>query len=139
MWRYWPIITTIAVAVLASGCETGRHSASGFRLPDNGDAARGKALFAELKCTGCHRVSGAADLPVPAMTVAAVVLGGEKTFDTTDGYLVTSIINPRYKRSAKTTMPSYGEQMTVQQMTDLVAFLQTHYTRRALPDRYGYY
>ena len=138
--RHYPrIITTLAVALLVSACETGRHSATGFRLPANGDAARGKAVFLEFGCARCHNVSGAADLPAPAQLAKPVVLGGEKAFEMPDGYLVTSIINPTYRRPAQTPMPSHADQMTVQQLTDLVAFLQTHYTTRTVPSRYGYY
>ncbi len=138
--RHHPrIITMFAVALLASSCDTGRHSARGFRLPASGDEARGKAVFQEYGCTGCHSVSGVADLPAPTRLAKAVVLGGEKSFEMHDGYLVTSIINPTYKRTAQTPMPSHADRMTVQQLTDLVAFLQTHYTVRALPTQYGYY
>ena len=139
MRRYVQIVATIAAALLASSCETGRHSATGFRLPANGDATRGKAAFQELGCTGCHKVSGETGLPEPAPQAKVLVLGGERAFETSDGYLVTAIINPAYKRHAPIAMPSQADRMTIQQMTDLVAFLQTHYHRRPTTSNYGYY
>lgn len=137
--RHTQIVFTVAVAILASACESGRHSATGFRLPANGDPGRGKAVFLEFGCTGCHKVSGAADLPEASQRAQPVVLGGERTFEMPDGYLVTSIINPTYKRAPHAVMPSHTDRMTVQQLTDLVAFLQTHYKTRDPMSRYDYY
>lgn len=78
-----------------------------------------------------------------------VVLGGEKAFEMADGYLVTSIINPNYRLAnypmsqaapnGASLMPSHADKMTVQQMVDIVAFLQQHYTMRSLPTRYSAY
>lgn len=57
-----------------------------------------------------------------------------------DGYLVTSIIYPseqlaRYPArdipmGGESRMPHFGDRMTVQQLTDIVAFLQTQYAER---------
>jgi hypothetical protein len=67
-----------------------------------------------------------------------VPLGGVVQEVRTDGYLVTAIIHPshdmRYHAgvelaggSAGSPMPDYNRDMTVQQLIDLVAFLQTRY------------
>jgi L-cysteine S-thiosulfotransferase len=127
----------LAAAVLATaGCQ-GPRSAAGFRLPP-GDAQRGQAAFLELKCNECHRVAGL-ELPGPvADPPGPVILGGMVNRVKTDGELVSSIINPSHRivdgypralvrNGPDSRMPVYGETMSVRQMTDLVAFLQSHY------------
>lgn len=129
------VIVALVLGILAvaqSGCTSGRHSPAGFRLPENGDPARGKAAFVELRCFGCHTVSGEQDLPQPDQAAATVPLGGAVSEIRTDGYLVTSIIHPSHRaKSAPTVdgespMPDYSR-MTVRQLVDLVAYLQTRY------------
>ena len=78
-------------------------------------------------------------MPSPAaMPQVMVKLGGEVYSTITYGKLVTSIINPSHEfargysseliqSGGKSRMPDYGEVMTVRQMTDVVAFLQSHY------------
>jgi L-cysteine S-thiosulfotransferase len=137
MWR----TVTLALALLAMltiGCVNPRSSA-GFRLPD-GDAERGKAAFLELKCYNCHTVSGV-DLAVRGKEYAylrSVVLGGETRRVRTYGELVTSIINPSHAlapgypkelitKGDQSAMTNFNDTLTVRQLTDLVAFLQSRY------------
>jgi mono/diheme cytochrome c family protein len=129
------LVLVAGVSILA--CNASRKSSAGFRLPD-GDPERGRAVFAEMRCHTCHRIAGA-DFPAPtADPPVPVVLGGEVSYAKTDGDLVTSIINPSHKvvpglrreqvmRGDASRMPSYGDLMTVRQMIDLVAFLQSRY------------
>lgn len=77
----------------------------------------------------------------PAPTMAnSVALGGELTWIRTYGELVTSVINPShglapaFKKEQITDgklspMPEFNEVMTVAQMIDLVAFLQSRYKK----------
>jgi len=142
--KHSPTILMMGVLVfLMAGCESAQHSAAGFRLPDDGDAARGKATFIALECNSCHSVAGV-DLPRPAvLPPVAVVLGGETPKPMSDGYLVTSIINPSHRvikqasRTAdgKSQMPSRDE-LTMRQLTDIVAFLQTTYVVRMPQSKY---
>jgi hypothetical protein len=74
-----------------------------------------------------------------------VVLGGRVFEVRTDGYLVTSIINPSHRlarefrgailttESGESRMPDHNDVMTVGQLTDLVAFLQSTYTTMPSP------
>ena len=131
------IVLALAAALLALGCNAGRKSASGFRLPD-GDAEHGRAVFAELKCSDCHRVNGL-DLAAPTVHPAVpVVLGGRVPYPKTDGELVTSIIYPSYKiapgyprdlvmAGERSRMPDVSETITARQLADVVAFLQARY------------
>jgi L-cysteine S-thiosulfotransferase len=129
--------------VLVSGgllaCQADPRSSAGFRLPP-GDVERGRVAFVELKCHACHEVSGLDDLPAPVVDPKVpVVLGGEIPHVRTDGDLITSIINPSHKiapgypldevrRGEESRMIDYSDAMTVRQMIDLVAFLQSRYT-----------
>ena len=132
------LMVAMAVTVIAIvGCVPGPKSEKGFRLPD-GDAKKGKATFVALKCHACHRVEGV-ELPAFDSKAPAVVkLGGEVSHIKTYGELVTSIINPSHQlakdysgelvsRDGKSLMTNFNDTMTVTQMIDLVAFLQTHY------------
>jgi sulfur-oxidizing protein SoxX len=141
-----PLSVLTTLAVLLCGCEQGPHSSSGFHLPE-GNAQNGKAVFLAYGCHTCHQVAGV-DLPKPTVQPPVpVVLGGVVERPMTDGYLVTSIIDPSYKLAGYPTqqvavngqsrMPHSYDRMTVQELRDLVAFLQSRYTvRRTMPE-YG--
>jgi sulfur-oxidizing protein SoxX len=129
-----------AILALASGCGADRQASAGFRLPPGGNAEAGKAAFLALGCNSCHTVSDL-DLPRPAAPPPVpVVLGGTVNHPPTDGQLVTSVIYPsdqlaRYpardiQAAGESRMPHYADRMTVQQLTDIVAFLHAQYKRR---------
>ena len=127
------LLSFVALVILA-GCG-GQHSASGFRLPENGDPGRGKVAFVELGCHQCHPIAGV-DLPASSSSSKiSLSLGGQVHELRTDGYLVASIIHPSHRilrytdagGSDESPMPNYTEQMTVRQLIDVVAFLQSHY------------
>jgi hypothetical protein len=112
------------------------ESPFGFRLPD-GDAAAGRQAFLDLRCNSCHEVSGVAIEYREGL--AHVRLGGQTTRVKTYGELVTSIINPSHRiapLNRDAVLPGgesimsaayLNEVMTVQQLVDLVAFLQSTY------------
>jgi mono/diheme cytochrome c family protein len=130
------LIAGLAAAPLA--CNASPHSGAGFRLPA-GDVEHGKQVFIDMQCHACHHVAGVPGLPEPvASPPVPVVLGGEVPHVKTDGELLTSIINPSHKiapgfreTSVKigdsSRMVDYGDVMTVRQLVDLVAFLQSRY------------
>ncbi len=123
-----PLIAALLGASLA--CGTSRDPAKGFRLATNGDPHRGKAAMVEFGCNTCHEVRGS-NLPRPK--IQTVALGGSVMAVPSDGYLVTAIINPVYHAARYTgatgqpRMPEYASRMTVQQLTDIVAYLQSRY------------
>ena len=136
------------VFLVGSGaaCTTQRYSPAAFHLPVDGDADRGKVVFVSMGCQKCHAVAGA-DLERPTVQPPIpVVLGGEVDHRLSDAYLVTSVIDPSYAlaphpkvqitRDGKSLMPSYADQLTARQITDLVAFLQAHYTVRIMRPEY---
>ena len=135
-----PKITTILVlAALTAlgGCEADRMSEKGFSLPD-GNALSGKEAFVYMHCHECHTIAGE-ELPTLAMADPPyVALGGKVTRVKTYGELVTAIINPSHKlaqgyaaelvtNDGESKMPMYNGYMTVQELIDIVAYLQPHY------------
>ncbi|WP_269525242.1 c-type cytochrome [Coraliomargarita parva] len=113
------------------------NSPRGFVLPD-GDIAAGKAAFVELGCVQCHTVRGVT-LPetegIPPENIIA--LGGKQHIAKTYGQLVTAVMHPsanlyaeegRYlDTEGRSMMPDYKSKMTVEQLVDIVSFLQEHY------------
>ena len=105
---------------------------------------RGRAAFVDLGCNSCHEVSGV-DLPRPtSQKIAPLVLGGTVDSKLSDAYLVTSIIYPSYELApfpkeqitvgGHSRMPSYSDRISVRQVTDIVAFLQSHYLVVRIPE-----
>ena len=127
------LVAGVLMLSLLPGCDTGPKSSRGFRLPD-GNTKKGQQAFLDLKCNTCHKV---VDVELPPPTAFNLTLGGETIRVKTYGELVTSIINPSHVISedykaqltdAKLSpMPEFNHQMTVEQVIDLVAFLQPHY------------
>jgi sulfur-oxidizing protein SoxX len=138
------LVIAAALVFVATGCNP-QKSARGFRLPD-GNIEKGREAFVSLQCHSCHTVSGD-NFPAPERF--HIPLGGETTRIRTYGELVTSLINPshvisaRYReelRNAKESpMTDFNETMTVAQMIDLVAFLQSRYDLIVPEQRVPYY
>jgi len=139
-------LLAIAAIAACAGCNGGRHSQSAFRLPPDADAERGKQAFVALGCHTCHEVA-VADLPKPTVQPPVpVVLGGAIDVRLSDAYLVTSIIYPNFDlapyprgqitSNGESRMPHHFDQMTVRQLTDVVAFLQASYFVQKTPDYY---
>jgi mono/diheme cytochrome c family protein len=131
-------MTIIGLGLLAlGGCEADRMSEKGFSLPE-GDAIRGKDAFLYMHCHECHMIAGE-DLPrVELADPPFVELGGTVTQVKTYGELVTAIINPSHKlakgypldvvsNEGRSKMPIYNGFMTVQELIDIVMFLQPYY------------
>lgn len=143
--------STLLVALLAmtfgiSACDEDKvMSERGFRLPD-GDADAGRETFLYLQCNQCHTIQGE-ELPAIPGSEPYVVLGGTVSHVKTYGELVTAIVNPSHKladgyakdlvsEDGVSNMYIYNQYMTVQELTDLVRFLQPHYD--VAPPRYQY-
>lgn len=137
------LLTIIVPVLILSACDNPKSS-RGFRLPD-GDVIAGKDVFTTLECNTCHTVEGV-DFPPPVKF--NIHLGGESPRIKTYGELVTSVINPSHVISGKyraelkegkiSPMPDFNRMMTVQQVIDLVAFLQPRYRLMMPEGRYPY-
>ena len=143
MNRYNSILF-VAIFML-SACN---FQSQGFNLP-KGNIEQGKANFILLQCNDCHSVDEVAWNESPDPGAIHVTLGGKTTRVKTYGDLVTSIINPSHKlsrpsdpstmtESGDSTMRVYNDVMTVQELIDLVEFLQSKY-EVWVPDHYTYH
>lgn len=139
--NYLMVFVLLCGGLLISGCN---KQARGFALPE-GDIEIGKTTYKRLACNECHTIpniewkGGEDNLKIP--------LGGEVTSLKSYGDLVTSIINPSHKVGSyynqKTAteegiskMKNYNEVMTVQELIDLVTFLQSEYELVSPPTQY---
>lgn len=128
----------LGLLALATACQP---QARGFALPE-GDVEKGKLLFTELNCNDCHSIDDIAWVGSKDAGTPHIPLGGAVTSLKSYGELVTSVINPSHKISkvyedrVGTTLPgrrsrmelyNYNEAMTVQELIDVVAYLQSSY------------
>ena len=140
----------LASLIALCGCDQETMmSEKGFRLPD-GDAQAGREAFLYMQCHQCHTIEGEELPEIPGTEPPYVVLGGKVTRVKTYGELVTAIINPSHKlargyaaemvsEDGESNMYIYNAHMTVQELTDIVMFLQPYYDV-AIPDyRYTVY
>ena len=133
----------LMLILVFAGCATHPDYASQFRFPINwGNIDKGRTAFLELQCHQCHTVSGV-ELPVyTGESPLKLELGGEIQYAKTYADLVTSIINPNHVVSEKfleifpageqgqvrTIMP-FRKNMTVEQLVDIVTFLNSRYVQ----------
>ncbi len=140
------MLIVAAVCAAGLGCRAARYSPTAFQLPADGNAERGKQTFVALGCHSCHDVMGAGLVRTDTGPATPIVLGGDVVHRFSDGYLVTSMINPNHEMAwqakaqnmagAPSRMPSYADKMSVRQMVDVVAFLQANYRERQVPPTY---
>lgn len=100
-----------------------------FRLP-GGDARRGREVFARLECFRCHRLRGESHPPPSGAGPELTGIGGHHPA----GYIVESILNPNAVivegpgytgPDGLSTMPNYRDVLSVADLLDLVAYLET--------------
>jgi mono/diheme cytochrome c family protein len=134
------VLALLLVSFVAlSGCDQdAKMSTKGFRLPD-GDARAGREAFLYMQCQECHSIKGEQLPEIPGQEPPYVELGGEVTRVKTYGTLITAIINPSHKlargyakeviaEDGESKMYVYNDHMTVQELIDIVMFLQPYYT-----------
>jgi mono/diheme cytochrome c family protein len=149
MTRKTGIVVLLAAAIGLAACEADRMSEKGFSLPE-GNALNGKEAFVYMHCHECHTIAGE-QLPTLALADPPFVeLGGKVTRVKTYGELVTAIINPSHKlaqgypvemvtNDGQSKMPLYNGYMTVQELIDIVAYLQPFYDVYVPPYEYRVY
>lgn len=129
----------LAGAALVTACSS--YSNFGFPV-ESGNVGSGQQVFVDYSCHRCHTVAG---ISLPDIANAAsprLELGGETSQIKAYSELVTSVINPDHRISDRyrdmlpastqgpviTQMPmAHIETMTVRQLIDLVAFLDSRY------------
>jgi cytochrome c2 len=147
MWASLSVL--LLTVVFMVGCGQGPNSPRGFSLPE-GDYEQGQANFASMGCNICHSADGVEQINPEAADIS-FELGGVSRRITTYAELMTSIINPSHRLSyrlpreqssvdGESLMKNYNEVMTVQQLIDLVAYLQPQYkVIEVTPHRYTTY
>jgi mono/diheme cytochrome c family protein len=133
------------LAALASSCAKNAHEQHGgehapadwkFTLPP-GNALEGKQLFTELECNKCHEIKGE---NFPAVAEGEKGVGPELSQMAglhPAEFLAESIVNPNAVIDAAdkeqgfladdgtSKMPSFADVLTVQQVADLAAYLNS--------------
>jgi hypothetical protein len=137
MQRMLKLLGSVAILAALTGCDMAAQSPQGFVLPE-GNAGKGQEAFVSLGCTACHTIKDL-DLPAPAADgPVTIVLGGGVARVKSYGELISSIINPSHRlargfprdavsQDDESLMRVYNDVMTVTQLIDLVAFLQSEY------------
>jgi len=146
------LLTPLFILIfLLTSCDFGPNSGRGFSLPE-GNIEKGSTTFIELECNACHSIGDIKRIAGSEGPDINVRLGGQVAILKTYGDLVTSVINPSHKTSwryskqdiategGELKMVVYNEIMTVQQLVDLVTFLESNYemvpVRRTAYPRY---
>ncbi len=133
--KYKTLFILTLVATILSGCESGPESPRGFSLP-KGDEENGALVFQKYQCLACHELEGVSKVDVVDNPELQLKLGGDSAQIKTYAELVTSIINPSHKiakgypqlqMNGGSKMTIYNNVMTVQELIDLVSFLQPKY------------
>ena len=150
MTRKTALIIALAAVAGLPACEADRMSEKGFSLPE-GNAPNGQEAFVYMHCHEGHTIAGET-LPTVALADPPFVeLGGKVTRVKTYGELVTAIINPSHKIArgypveqvtndgSASKMPVYNGYMTVQELIDIVAYLQPFYDVYVPPYEYRIY
>ncbi|NNC76781.1 MAG: c-type cytochrome [Woeseiaceae bacterium] len=131
-FELWAGIVAIALATAACGPQPPE-----FALPE-GDVKKGQELFISFNCTTCHTVRDL-DLPEPeSKGPVSISLGGRVSKLKSYPELVTSVINPSHQlvkrrraeevsQDGESLMTVYNDIMTVSNLVDIVAFLESRY------------
>ena len=131
------------LAVLALGITGCSAFYSPFSFPtDQGNIVAGRQAFVDQHCHQCHSVAGVNLPSLAGASTPILALGGEIHSVKSYGELVTSIIKPnhiiseRYREQlaldsvvpVDSPMPTPDlDNMSVQQLLDIVAFLDSRY------------
>ena len=133
------MLATLALAAFATGCTY--QPRFGFPI-EQGSIESGRQVFIDFRCHACHTVSGVRLPELAGASTPLLELGGETGYIKAYSELVTSIINPNHRISelyteqmrnralAPLTSPmpaAHIDTMTVRQVIDLVAFLDSRY------------
>lgn len=133
---------SLSLCLALGACSDQAKPVQGFVLPP-GDIEAGQQVFIAYRCFSCHSIP---DVELPERNVEPpfeIVLGGKILRVNNYGELLTSVVypdhvlSPKYQSQLKaagkeanmTTMPYFGDTMTVTELINLVEFLNAQYTR----------
>lgn len=138
------LLILLSAFAVVNACSQGPESPRGFSLPE-GDVERGETVFSDYECLACHTLKGHQDTDVEKELDTPVKLGGEVVKVKTYAELLTGIINPSHRIASgyeeevvadergESRMRNYNDVMTISELVDLVAFLETHYELNPYP------
>jgi mono/diheme cytochrome c family protein len=133
------MVATLMLAAVATGCSY--QPRFGFPV-ERGNIEEGRQAFIDHRCHACHTLAGVRLPDLAGASAPLLELGGETGYVKAYSELVTSIINPNHRISeqyreqmrnraiAPLTSPmpaAHVDTMTVRQLIDLVAFLDSRY------------
>lgn len=132
------ICTWTLMCVLFFFIQSGCESQNTLVLPTGGDIEAGKLAFRRMSCDQCHSTP---DIPWKGLELEGDVhvrIGDLNKKPVSYGELVTSIIDPSYKIAKRhvlemttkdwaSKMRRYNELMTVQDLVDIVTYLEEVY------------
>jgi L-cysteine S-thiosulfotransferase len=137
--RLTKLSAAFSLALLGTGCSY--NPTFGFPV-EQGNIEAGRQAFIDHRCHQCHSVAGVRLPELAGASSPLFELGGETSTLKAYSELVTSIINPDHRISERyreevlrqagpplaSPMPmAHIETMTVRQLIDLVAFLDSRY------------
>jgi hypothetical protein len=133
------VLIVLGAAALVAGCASGTL----FGFPANeGDLVAGRQAFLDHRCHQCHSIADEMLPPLAGADRPILALGGPTTIVRSYADLTTSIINPNHAISERyrdqqllrteipleSPMPMPNlDTMTVRQLIDIVAFLDSKY------------
>ena len=150
--RCWKLLPALVALLALTACSGEGRPVKGFVMPA-GDVAQGEQVFVDFNCHACHTIPGLEFPELENKLPFDVVIGGEVFRVKDHGELLTAVVNPdqsicmsfrvMMEQSGRevqlTPMPYVGEEMTVAELVDLVAFLNAQYVKLQ-PNYYsGYY
>jgi len=128
------ILALILVVSLAA-CGGGSAPAGEEGEPAGGDVGAGEALFAQSSvgtqagCTTCHSLEPGVTLVGPSVANIGAEAGSRVSGVSAEDYLRQSILEPNayvVEGFGEGIMPGgYGDELSEQQLNDLVAYLQS--------------
>ncbi len=145
-------ILIIAILFILPACSGDQAPVRGFVLPE-GDVAQGEQVFVDFNCHSCHTIPGKEFPTVEFEPPFILDIGGEVYRVKNYGELLTSVVNPDHIISGKykallasadrkaviSPMPYFGEEMTVAELIDVIAFLHAQYSKLQPQYYRGYY
>jgi hypothetical protein len=140
------------VVLFALAACSGDRPVKGFVMPE-GDVAQGEQVFVDFECHACHTIPGIEFPAVDSELPFDIAIGGEVLRVRNHGELLTAVVNPdqaicmsyraKMQQAGKevrlSPMPYTGEEMTVAELIDLVAFLNAQYVKLQPNYHRGYY
>jgi Cu/Ag efflux protein CusF len=117
---------------LARGAEAEMHHPKGwiFTMP-KGDPGKGRAVYDKFSCYSCHEIRGEKFPPLDKSQAVGPELSQMGPLHPLE-YFTESIVNPSAVAAkknrgpdGKSKMPSFNEDMTVQELIDLSAYLSS--------------